>query len=329
VRRDPGLELVISETMRAHQIPVVLPFRLDLTARVLRRLSTNNVDVLTPSGVYMRALSGVSEPVIVRVTQHSYGDALAVEIDGDTGDDGAVLDLIRETLGADRELTPFYRAAARIPWLAPLVKRMRGVKPPRYPSLWEACANAVVFQQLSLNAASTIMRRLIVAVGRSVSTRDLPVPLYVFPTAESFDRTSDERLRATGLSANKIATLRRVCYALLSGILDPTGLERCPSAEAATMLRRIKGIGPWTAAVILLRGLGRLDVFPANDSGVAASMSLVAGSARSDVEFVLNALGPQRGMLYFHLLLARLEASGEVSNASQPTVQTLGGFAKR
>ena len=315
--------------MRAHQIPVVLPYRLDLTARVLRRLSINNVDVITPSGVYMRALCGDSEPVIVRVAQHFDGASLAVEIDGDTGDDGAVIDLIGQTLGADRELTPFYRSASRIPWLAPLVKRMRGVKPPRYPSLWEACVNAVVFQQLSLNAASTIMRRLIVAVGRSVSTRDLPVPLYVFPTAESFDRTSDERLRATGLSANKIATLRRVCDALLSGMLDPSGLERYPSAEAATMLRRIKGIGPWTAAVILLRGLGRLDVFPANDSGVAASISLVAGSARSDVERVLNALGPQRGMLYFHLLLARLEARGEVSSASQPIVQTLGGSRKR
>ena len=41
-------------------------------------------------------------------------------------------------------------------------------------------------------------------VRRSVSPRDLPVPLYVFPTAESFDRASDERLRATGLSANKM-----------------------------------------------------------------------------------------------------------------------------
>ncbi len=298
--------------MRAHQIPVVLPYRLDLTARVLRRLSTNNVDVLTPSGAYMRALSGDSEPVIVRVTQPSHGASLSVEIDGRTGDDAALLDLVRQTLGVDRQLTPFYRAANRIAWLAPLVERMRGVKPPRYPSLWEACVNAVVFQQLSLHAASTIMQRLIAAIGPSVATRDFPVALYAFPTAESFQRTSDGRLHKTGLSANKIATLRRVCEALLSGTLDAAALERASSADAATMLRAIKGIGPWTAAVILLRGLGRLDVFPANDSGVAASIALVAGSARFDVERVLHALGPQRGMLYFHLLLARLEARGEL-----------------
>ena len=81
------------------------------------------------------------------------------------------------------------------------------------------------------------------------------------------------------------------------------------------MLRRIKGIGPWTA-VILLRGLGRLDVFPANDSSVASNIALAAGSAPLDVQSVLDALGPQRGMLYFHLLLGRLEARGDIARPS-------------
>lgn len=302
--------------MPVYEIPVVMPYRLDLTVSVLRRLSTNSVDLLSPRGMYVRALSGFSEPVIVRATQVSHRPSLAVTIEGDTGDDAAVLRLVRQTLGADRKLTQFYRAATRIPWLAPLVKRMRGVKPPRYPSLWEACANAVVFQQLSLRAASTIMHRLIVAVGRSVATEDIPVPLYVFPTPESFQRASNDRLQATGLSANKIATLRRVAEALSSGALDATALEQCPSPDAAAILRRIKGIGPWTAAVILLRGLGRLDVFPANDTSVAANIALVAGSAPFDMERVLNVLGSQRGMLYFHLLLGRLEARGEVGRQS-------------
>ena len=82
------------------------------------------------------------------------------------------------------------------------------------------------------------------------------------------------------------------------------------------MLRRIKGIGPWTADVILLRGLGRLDVFPANDTSVASNIALVAGPAPFDTQTVLDALGPQRGMLYFHLLLARLEARGEIGHPS-------------
>jgi DNA-3-methyladenine glycosylase II len=176
--------------------------------------------------------------------------------------------------------------------------------------------NADVFQQLSVHAASAIMRRLVVAAGEAVVVDGMPVPLYVFPGPERLQRVKDERLRAMGLSASKVATLRRVAEALASGDLDAARLEQCTSPDAAAMLRGVKGIGPWTAAVILLRGLGRLDVFPANDASVAGNIALAAGSAPLDIQRVLDQLGPQRGMLYFHLLLGRLEARGEIARPS-------------
>ena len=307
------------ESTRVHDIPVVMPYRLDLTVSVLRRLSSNVVDVLTPQGVYVRALAGFADPVIVHVAHVADQHSLRVAISGHRHDDAAILALVRQVLGVDRNLKPFYRAAAHVPWLAPLVKRMRGVKPPRYPTLWEACANGIVFQQLSVSAASTIMRRLIVATGQRLQPDDVPVPLYVFPTAERFQHQRDQTLRATGLSANKVATLRRVADALASGALDSAALEQCASPDAAAMLQRIKGIGPWTAALILLRGLGRLDVFPANDTSIASNIALAAGSASHDVQRVLDALGPQRGMLYFHLLLGRLETRGDIGRPSFET----------
>ncbi len=298
-----------------HELSVVTPYRLDLTVSALRRLSTNVVDVLTPEGQYVRAHGGAHGAVIVRVEQMR-PDALAVTIDGDATEHAPTLALVRRMLGADRDLTAFDRAAEQIPWLAPLVERMRGVKPPRYPALWDACANAIVFQQVSLRAASAIMHRLIVALGQPVEVAGIPVPLYQFPSAERINAATDDLLRSTGLSATKLATLRRVGDALATGTLDATTLERCSSADAAAVLRRIKGIGPWTAAVILLRGLGRLDVFPANDTSVASNIALVAGSAPFNAPSVLTALGEQRGMLYFYLLLARLEARGEIGRPS-------------
>jgi DNA-3-methyladenine glycosylase II len=81
------------------------------------------------------------------------------------------------------------------------------------------------------------------------------------------------------------------------------------------MLRTIKGIGPWTATLILLRGLGRLDVFPMNDSSVLRNLAFVAGPTHLDIDEVLAALGAQRGMLYY-LLLARLELRGDLGRAS-------------
>ena len=215
-----------STLMQVHEIPVVKPYRLDLTVSVLRRLSTNVVDLLTPDGQYVRALCGFPEPLIVRATQISHEALLHITIEGATGKESGVLELVRRMLGTDRDLSGFNRSATQLPWLAPLVKRMQGVKPPRYPTLWEACANAVVFQQVSLRAASAIMHRLIVALGRSVETDGVPVPLYAFPSTESVQRAPDNLLREIVLSANKIATLRGVAKALASGTLHARILEK-------------------------------------------------------------------------------------------------------
>lgn len=301
-----------------HEIAALAPYRLDLTVSVLRRLSTNVVDIFTPEGRYVRALAGTRGPVLVRVHQ-TRPDALVVVLEGDVrepGERARLLGLVRRTLGTHRDLAHFNRTAATIPWLRALARRVRGVKPPRYPTIWEAFVNSVVFQQVSLKAASTITRRLIMSLGTALE--DEGTPLYLFPSAARVLHARDSALRATGLSANKVATLRRAGEALLSGALSETMLEERPSADAAALLQQIKGIGPWTAAVILLRGFGRLDVFPMHDTSIAHNITLVAGTAPLDIKRVLAALSPQQGMLYYLLLLARLEARGEAGRASIP-----------
>jgi DNA-3-methyladenine glycosylase II len=300
----------------AYEIDVVTPFRLDLTVSVLRRFSTNIVDLFTRDGEYVRALPlpGDRETMIARVKQ-SRADALAVHFEGgDARDHRQGLVIVRRVLGADRDVSRFDRAARHLPWLKSLAVRMRGVKPPRYPTLWEACVNSVLFQQLSLVAASSISRRLTLALGRPAKSGSDVV--HSFPSADRFQRASDAMLRSAGLSANKLATLRRVAQALHAGVLDESTLDGLPSARAAAMLCEIKGIGPWTATLILLRGLGRLDVFPMNDSSVVRNLAFVTHSKDFKIGEALTALGPQRGMLYYYLLLSRLEARGDLGRAS-------------
>src|SRR6185295_15939145 len=106
----------------------------------------------------------------------------------------------------------------------------------------------------------------------------------------------DSVLQGAGLSRGKLATLRRVAEALAAAKLDQEMLEARPSPAAAT----------------LLRGLGRLDVFPGQDTSVARNLVLVAGTPPPDISRVLRALSPQQGMLYYHLLLARLEARDDL-----------------
>jgi DNA-3-methyladenine glycosylase II len=297
-----------------HEIRVAHPYRLDLTVSALRREWTNVVDVLTPDGQYIRAHRTLRGPVIARVAQvHSEG--LTVTIEGDAREHRRTLSLVRRMLGIDRDLADFYRGAAQISWLRPLAERMRGLRPPRYPTLWEACVNAIVFQQISLLAASAIMRRLIVSLDPPLDSDG--VSLYTFPTVERFMAADDYILRAAGLSLGKRSTLRRVGEALQAGALSEAMLEKRPTSDAAALLCGIKGIGPWTATVILLRGLGRLDVFPMNDTSVARNLELVSSSDRIDIDDLLSALSPLQGMLYYHLLLARLEARGDLGRASR------------
>lgn len=122
-------------------------------------------------------------------------------------------------------------------------------------------------------------------------------------------------MRTAGLSRGKLTTLRRVGDAMAGGMLDETMLEERTSPDAAALLCGIKGICPWSAAVILLRGLGRLDVFPANDTSVAHNLARVTGSV-PDVAGVIEVLRPQQGMLYYHLLLARLGAEATCGAAT-------------
>jgi DNA-3-methyladenine glycosylase II len=289
-------------------VDVAPPYRLDLTVAVLRRLSTNLVDTVQ-HGTYRRALTGLVAPVVVTVRQTAPAQ-LTVGVDGAAGEEPRALALVRRMLAVDR-LTPLFdRGAAKIPWLRGLAKRVRGIKPPRYPTLWEACVNAIVFQQVSIFSAGAILRRTIEALGSPIE-RD-GVALHAFPSVEALLGASDDVLKTAGLSRGKIAALRRVGEALACGQLDEVMLEERSTPEAVELLCGIKGIGPWTATLIMLRGLGRLDLFPQNDSGVARSIALLGGE-EADVPQTFELLGAERGMLYYHLLLARLEARGEIT----------------
>lgn len=285
----------------ATPLPVRRPYRLDLTADALRRLASNAVDVVGSDGTYYRALRDASGAALLAVRQR---DAGTLEVRATGRDAARWRPVVARVLGTQVDLGEWYERAAEIPWLHRLAQALRGVHPPRYPSLWEACAHSILFQQISIHAASAIMRRAIAALGERLTAG--AVTATAFPPAERWLSAGEAALRGAGLSANKIAHVRAAARAFAGGEIDEAELERLPTPQASERLRAIRGIGPWSAAVILLRGMGRLDTFPLRDSGVARSLALLAGEADIDEAALLERLGPMRGMLYYHLLLGRL-----------------------
>lgn len=296
-------------------MPVRPPFRLDFTVAALQRVATNAVEVWEDAR-YLRAFATRDGPVVWEVAQRQGRPALRLRLHGPAGELGPWKVLLRRMLGADVDLAPFYTAAARVPILADLAERLRGLKPPRFATLWESLVNTIAFQQLSLASGMA-------SVGRLTRRCSPPVTfagavLHPFPAPEAVSELSDGELRACGFSAAKARSLRAAASAILSGALREEELEPLPDAEVAGRLRQVPGVGPWTSALVLLRGLGRLASFPRGDSGADRRLRAVFGG--TDAAQLLAALGDQRGMLYFHLLLSsRLGAATAGAPPSPPS----------
>lgn len=287
------------------ELPVREPYRLDLTADALRRLAANVVDVVHEDGAYRRVLSDDTGSNLVEVRKLGQG-ALQLRAAGSqperwTATVGAMLGIEAGLSEWDRRVQPF-------PWLVRLTERLSGMHPPRYPSLWEALAHAIVFQQISIHAASSIMQRTVQTLSAPYEAHGDTIHPFFTPSSVLF--ASDETLRAVGLSANKVDHLRSAAAAVEDGDVTEELLAGLSSEEAAAKLVAIPGIGPWSAAVVLLRGMGRLDVFPLKDSGVARSLRELSGDPDLDPAALLEALGPVKGFLYFHLLLGRMRNLG-------------------
>jgi len=295
--------------VREAVVPVRPPYRLDLTAVVLRRLSTNVVDVFDGTA-YRRLLGDPRAPTLLTVAQPAT-DALAVRLEGPSAEAFDPAAIVRRMLGTDADLSAFYAGAATVPWLNRIATAARGVKPPRYPSLWETVCNAVVYQQVSIHAAGAILRRVIERYAVAVETNG--VRLFAFPQPRTLLDADPLELRAAGLSANKINALKAVGAAIESGDLDEAKFEPLSTPDLIASLVAHKGIGPWTGAVVALRGFGRLDIFPMNDSGAEAGLRKLSGDPNVRAEPIIAALSPQQGMLYYHLLLGRLDTTGEVA----------------
>ncbi|MBV8067076.1 MAG: DNA-3-methyladenine glycosylase 2 family protein [Candidatus Eremiobacteraeota bacterium] len=284
-----------------HLLSVRAPFRLDLTVDALRRLASNVVDVVGAGGTFYRALHDGSSTELIAVRADDDG---AIELRATGRRAERWLPIVERMLGTRVDLTQWYARAGRIAWLRPLATALRGAKPPRYPTLWEAFAHAILFQQISIHAAAAIMRRAVELLGESVTVSGLRC--VAFPPPMRWLEAGDATLRAAGISSNKIRHLRSAAETIAGERISEAALEPLSTPEAALRLREIPGIGAWSASVILLRGMGRLDTFPLRDSGVARSLSLLAGEAHVDQAELLERLGDMRGMLYYHLLLGRM-----------------------
>ncbi len=307
-----------AQTIERHQLEIEPrgPFRLDLTAWALRRRSHNAVD-RWDSATFERVVSLAGGPVALAVTQVAGPEAprLSVLLAGRRIDQRAEA-LARETvnrlLGLSVDLSPFAAMAAPDPLLAPLAARMRGLKPPRFPTVFEALVNGVACQQLSLAVGIHLLNRLAADRGKAMS--DAPASPHAFPDPEDLASLQPDDLKRHGFSSIKGRTIIETAQAVVAGDLDLEALQRLEDGAAIERLTSLRGVGRWTAEYVLLRGLGRLHVFPGDDVGAHNKLRrLFAIETPPDYEAVGRMVArwhPYAGVVYFHLPLDSLSRPG-------------------
>jgi DNA-3-methyladenine glycosylase II len=185
-----------------------------------------------------------------------------------------------------KDLETSLKALARIePAFAAALQRA-GLPAPRTGERgYVTLLRAIVGQQVSVAAATAIWNRVEAATGGAEDPANMA-------------RTSDEDLRAAGLSRQKIAYAKSLAEEVLSGRLDFDNLP-VDDEEAIAHLVAVKGIGRWTAEIYLLFAEGRPDVFPAGDLAVQIEIGVIMGLEGKPTEKQVRALAeawrPHRG----------------------------------
>jgi DNA-3-methyladenine glycosylase II len=163
-----------------------------------------------------------------------------------------------------------YRRAQRLlarrdPVLSALIKRHGpcGLAAAQRADHFSALTRAIVGQQLSTKAATTIYSRLLTLMPDGK------------PVAATLAKLSDDQLRAVGISRQKAAYLRDLAEKVASGALDLDALDAMTDEEVIAALSRVKGIGRWSAEMFLIFRLHRPDVLPVGDLGIVNAVHRV------------------------------------------------------
>ena len=312
------------EAARAARLSIApsAPFRLDYVVWALRRRAHNEVDRFD-EGCYRRVLCLAGGPAEVTVRQDLAAEtpSLVAELRGPAGPTGRAAaaearPVLERVLGLGADLEGFYRVAASDARLNALAARFRGMRPPCFPTVFEAVVNAVACQQLSLDVGIHLLNRLARRFGPAVPG---PVTRYGFPAPGRLAAADPADLRALGFSTAKARTIISVAGQVAAGALDLEALRDAGDDQAMGILLGLPGIGRWSAEYVMLRGLARYHVLPGDDVGARNNLRRRFGLAEDAGYEAVASLSrrwqPYAGLVYFHLLLDALAARGYLEEA--------------
>jgi DNA-3-methyladenine glycosylase II len=292
-------------------ITPVPPFDFDLSTRIF----SNGDEQIRKyeSGRYWQVIPVDNKLVLATIKSSGSVDFPRLSVELKSNDEISATDRLKveEVIGSSLnlalDLEAFYKEVKNDRVISAIVGKLRGLRSPRTPTVFEALVSSIIEQQISLSVAHSIERKVVRSFGDALKIDNRIY--YAFPTPERLASVTIEQLRQCGLSSKKAEYILGVAKSIAEGKLDLEGLKELQDTSAVIdRLLKIRGIGIWTAEMTVLRGMQRLEEMPADDIGLRRCIAHYYRKERrisaDEARQIAKKWGKWKGLAGFYLIIA-------------------------
>lgn len=169
------------------------------------------------------------------------------------------------------DLSELYRFMEKDKKFKRLKDRLYGLKPANYATVFEGVVKTIIQQQISLIGSMHITTRLILKFGEKVKVEE--ERFYEFPSPDSLAEASLTELKECGLSRQKATYIKEFSKSIAEDGFDSEEVIRLSVPDGIEKLTQIKGVGLWTAELVIVTCTEHKEVLPAGDLGVRRAIS--------------------------------------------------------
>jgi DNA-3-methyladenine glycosylase II len=282
-------------------LPVQKPFDWESLLAFMRVRATPGVETVSDSA-YTRTITDGAVPQTLSVTYDPASACLQIAYSGKAATRSIVENRMKQIFKTDVSTLPIETFLGRDKWLAGFVVRQPGLRVPGGWSAFEVAVRAILGQQVSVPAATTLMGRLVRLAGTRLTEND-----WLFPTPECVLKS---KLSGLGVPGSRLETVKS-----LAGFFAEHGDQCMALADVKARLLAIKGIGKWTVGYILMRTADSHDHWPEGDLVLRKALSRKRTMITSaGLEQTFSQWSPYRSFATIHLW--RGYVSSKNSNAN-------------
>ena len=274
--------------MNSFALPVQQPFDWAFLLAFLRRRATPGVEVVTDSA-YTRTIAEGPAAQTFSVTYDSKAAALQVVYSGNDSTWSLVESRTKQIFKPHVNTVPIETFLCCDPWLRSFVKRQPGLRVPGGWAALEIAMRAILGQQVSVPAATTLMGRLVRVAGTRLNESS-----WLFPSAKQIAQAN---LSGLGVPGSRMETVKT-----LAAFFAEHGEQCLEQADIKDRLLALKGIGKWTAGYILMRTGAGQDHWPEGDLILRKALSKDKSKiAHTALEQAFSRWSPYRSYATIHI----------------------------